>query len=470
MNVVNHEDDLFVEEAPAAERGESGEWKVLVVDDEEDVHGMTDLVLRNFSFEGKPLSILHAYSAREGLERLSEHPDVAVIFLDVVMETETAGLDMVKTVRDELNNRLPRIVLRTGHPGKAPGREILENYEIDDYKIKTDLTADVLRITAASSLRAYKNAAAQEARAEALERKVTERTEALEKSEEMRRELVNRINSGVAVYEAREEGRDFVFKDFNRAGERIEKVKKEDLIGKSVLEVFPGVEELGLLDALRKVWLTGEPRRHPVSVYEDDRVVGWRDNYIYKLPSGEVVAVYTDETEKKRGEEKQRQYLSFLENMNRINQVLHRETDFERMMGHVLDSVLSIFRCDRAWLLFPCDPGAASWRVPMERARPEHPGAGASGGGENPMTPELVRRLQTLLNSEAPVSGYPRADDDSPRTPGIEYDVRASLAMAIYPIKGKPWAFGLHQCDGDRKWTEAERELFKEIGHRISEV
>ncbi|MCP4694167.1 MAG: response regulator, partial [Desulfobacterales bacterium] len=80
------------------------------------------------------------------------------------------------------------------------------------------------------------------------------------------------------------------------------------------------------------------------------------------------------------------------------------------------------------------------------------------------------RRLQTLLNSEAPVSGYPRADDDSPRTPGIEYDVRASLAMAIYPIKGKPWAFGLHQCDGDRKWTEAERELFKEIGHRISEV
>ena len=98
------------------------------------------------------------------------------------------------------------------------------------------------------------------------------------KASEVRfRELFNYMSSGVAVYEAKDNGNDFIFKDFNQAGERIENVKKENLLGKSVLEMFPGVKEFGLFDVFRRVWETGKPEHHPVSLYKDNRITGWND-------------------------------------------------------------------------------------------------------------------------------------------------------------------------------------------------
>jgi signal transduction histidine kinase len=126
---------------------------------------------------------------------------------------------------------------------------------------------------------------------------------ALQESENRYRELFNHMNSCVAVYEATHDGSDFVFRDFNRAAERVEKTPRENLIGKPVGKVFPGVKEFGLFDVFRRVWKTGEPEHHPVSLYKDERLVGWRDNYVYKLPSGEIVAVYEDVTERKQAEE-----------------------------------------------------------------------------------------------------------------------------------------------------------------------
>jgi len=111
------------------------------------------------------------------------------------------------------------------------------------------------------------------------------------------------MSSGVTVYEARGNGEDFIIKDFNRAGERIDEIKKEELIGKSVLSVFPGVKDFGLFDVLQRVWKTAKPELHPVSLYEDKRITGWRENYVFKLPSGEIIAVYDDLTEQKQAEE-----------------------------------------------------------------------------------------------------------------------------------------------------------------------
>ena len=107
----------------------------------------------------------------------------------------------------------------------------------------------------------------------------------------------------MAVYEAKNNGKDFIIKDFNRAAEKIEKVKKEDIIGKSVLKVFPGVKDLGLFKVFQEVYKTGKPQHHPISLYKDQRITGWRENYVYKLPSGEIVAVYDDITEHKQAEE-----------------------------------------------------------------------------------------------------------------------------------------------------------------------
>ena len=136
-------------------------------------------------------------------------------------------------------------------------------------------------------------------------RDITERKqaeEALENSESRYRELFNNSKNALVIYEAIDDGRDFIFKEFNHAAENIEQLKKKALIGKFLTEAFPGVKEFGLLEVLRRVWKTGKPEDYPVAFYQDKRISGWRDNYAYKLPSGEIVVIYEDITERKRME------------------------------------------------------------------------------------------------------------------------------------------------------------------------
>jgi PAS domain S-box-containing protein len=114
--------------------------------------------------------------------------------------------------------------------------------------------------------------------------------------------LMEHISSGVAIYRPINDGEDFIFVDFNHAAEEIEHVRKEDLLGKRVQEVFPGVREFGLLEVFRRVWRTGEPEHHPVSIYKDERTTSWRRNYVSKLPNGDIMAVYDDVTQTKRSE------------------------------------------------------------------------------------------------------------------------------------------------------------------------
>ena len=127
--------------------------------------------------------------------------------------------------------------------------------------------------------------------------------QALLEGEARYRELFNNMSNAVAVYEAIDNGNDFIFKDFNKAGERIEKVNREELIGKSILEVFPGVKDFGLFAVFQEVWKTGKAQHHPVTLYKDERIVGWRENYVYKLLSGEIVSVYDDVTKRKQAED-----------------------------------------------------------------------------------------------------------------------------------------------------------------------
>jgi len=114
--------------------------------------------------------------------------------------------------------------------------------------------------------------------------------------------LMDHSSGGVAVYRPVNDGTDFIIVDFNHAAEEIEHVRKEETLGKSVQEVFPGVREFGLLEVFRRVWQTGEPEHHPVSIYKDMRTTGWRRNYVCKLPNGDVMAIYDDVTQTKRSE------------------------------------------------------------------------------------------------------------------------------------------------------------------------
>ncbi len=136
-----------------------------------------------------------------------------------------------------------------------------------------------------------------------LERKVEKRTQALVESEGRFRDLFEHSTSGVAVYRPVDNGKDFLFTDCNKAAETIEQIRREELIGKPVTEIFPAVEEFGLLDVFRKVASTGRPAHHPVSFYSDGRMQGWRENSVYRLPTGEIVTVFEDRTARKQAEE-----------------------------------------------------------------------------------------------------------------------------------------------------------------------
>lgn len=132
-------------------------WQVLVVDDEPAVHEVTKLVMSDFEMDGRRLQFTHCYSAAEARSLLAQRNDIALILLDVVMESEHAGLDLAKYIRDDLGNLNVRIVLRTGQPGQAPEEQVIRDYDINDYKEKTDLTRRKLITVFYAGLRAYRD-------------------------------------------------------------------------------------------------------------------------------------------------------------------------------------------------------------------------------------------------------------------------------------------------------------------------
>lgn len=149
-------DKLIFSENDNLSLSEGDSWKIIIVDDEAEIHKVTKLVLNDFTFEGKTLTFLSAYSGAEVKALIEKHPDTALILLDVVMETEEAGLEAVKYIRDVLGNLLVRIILRTGQPGQAPEDVVIINYDINDYKTKTELTTRKLFTAIVTALRSFR--------------------------------------------------------------------------------------------------------------------------------------------------------------------------------------------------------------------------------------------------------------------------------------------------------------------------
>jgi len=155
----NDEDDFLFEDeeetTPTVDKNDP--WVMLIVDDEQGIHDVTKLALKRFSYEGRPLELLSAYSGEEAISILRKRNDVAVVLLDVVMETDHAGLDCVHQIRNELDNESIRIVLRTGQPGQAPETDVILAYDINDYRAKTELSTTRLFTTVVSALRNYRD-------------------------------------------------------------------------------------------------------------------------------------------------------------------------------------------------------------------------------------------------------------------------------------------------------------------------
>jgi CheY-like chemotaxis protein len=151
-------EEIFQDDSPGQPL-DSGEdldpWKIMVVDDEKGVHSVTKFALKNFSFKNRKLEIISAFSGRQAIEEMQNHPDIMMILLDVVMEEDDSGLRVIKHIRDVQKNNLVRIVLRTGYPGKAPENDVILNYQITDYTTKEKLTIQRLYVTIVAALRSY---------------------------------------------------------------------------------------------------------------------------------------------------------------------------------------------------------------------------------------------------------------------------------------------------------------------------
>ena len=159
MSTTDEFSSLFAPEPQVQATSTAGQvaaWKVLLVDDEDDIHAVLHMALKDILVEGRPLQLLDAKSAAEAKALLGEHPDLSLILLDVVMETELAGLALVQHIRRDICNRMVQIVLVTGQPGYAPQREVVSDYEINGYRLKSELTADKIYVSVYAALRTYR--------------------------------------------------------------------------------------------------------------------------------------------------------------------------------------------------------------------------------------------------------------------------------------------------------------------------
>ena len=155
-NELLFSDEPKLKSPPPKEAGDK-EYLVLVVDDDEYVHQLTKMVLRGFTFENSPIRLASAMSAKEAIDYMGSHDNVAVALVDVVMETDNAGLELVNHIRNNFNNNEVRLLIRTGQPGAAPEVSVFQDYDINDYLSKTDLTAHKLRMTLLNALRSYRD-------------------------------------------------------------------------------------------------------------------------------------------------------------------------------------------------------------------------------------------------------------------------------------------------------------------------
>ncbi len=254
---------------------------ILVVDDDPALLRAESRLLQRADF-----MVIEAATAAKALRLAKKHrPDV--ILLDVVLP-DTDGLTLCQQIKNDPVLSEAHIILLSGlRISPAEQSEGLEA-GADDYIARPVSNQELLARIRAS-----------------LRLKQTEDT--IRESEARYRHLFENMTSGVAVYQAVDDGQDFIFKDFNATGEKIEGIKRDEVVSRRVTEIFPGIKDFGLFDVLQKVWQTGEAEYFPSKQYQDERISGWRENHIYKLPSGEIVAVYNDVTEQKQAEQSLRQ-------------------------------------------------------------------------------------------------------------------------------------------------------------------
>lgn len=280
--------DFLAEEESAVSKTR-GFYKVMIADDDDEVHSVSNMILRHFTFEGRGLELLHAYSGEETKRMLREHPDTALIFLDVVMEHNHSGLEVVEYLRNELGNQMTRIVLRTGQPGEAPEERIIRDYDINDYRIKTELTVNRLNTTLYASLRSYRDLMRLERSRRGLQR-IIETSANVFKHNHLN-EFLNSILSQMANFKLDTGEMVFIHKEDKNSG-LITMSQKDDLpvviaaTGKYETFIGKAISDVAALSELNDILSKGEFLTDPIHVTSKGFIIQnsgatGKNNYIY---------------------------------------------------------------------------------------------------------------------------------------------------------------------------------------------
>jgi len=327
--------------------------KILAIDNKQADLRMLSLFLKN-TF---PNSILvTAESGVKGIETAkSEQPEIILVDANI---PELTGFEVCRRLKSDNETRnIPVIIVNADNKDtqiKDRSLEVGAEAFIPAPWDKAELSAQIkamLRIKMAEDLLRKEK--------DALEEIFNNSSYDLLANEARYRTIFENTKDGVAVYKAVDNGENFVFLDFNRAAETIEQVKREDVIGKRITDIFPGVVEFGILDALRRVYKSGEMEYFPVAFYHDNRISGWRENSIYKLPSGEIVAIYSDETKKRNAEEalrdSEKRFRQLADNIKDafwivtpdFKQVIYISPAYEKIWGRPVES---LYVNPRSWI------------------------------------------------------------------------------------------------------------------------
>jgi PAS domain S-box-containing protein len=322
---------------------------------------------------------------------------------------------------------------------------------------------------------------------EELEGRVAERTAALERAnEQLQEELQERRRAEETAGRERAllrcvldsapdlvffKDRDGAYRGCNKASEEFLGIPEAGQIGKTDFDFFDREMAEAVRAVDRQVIETGKPVRNEEWVtYPDGREALMDTVKVpYRGPGGELlglVGIARDITERYRAEQEHRENLKFFESMDEISRALQGAETLEQMMSDVLDAVLRVLDCDRAFLMYPCDPGATTWRAPMERTRPQYPGV-LEMGLDVPMDPNVAETLRVMLAADGAVRFGPGTQHPLPEDVSERFGIKCFMSMAVHPKTGRPWQFGIHQCSHVRNWTPQEERLFTEIGRRL---
>ena len=242
---------------------------------------------------------------------------------------------------------------------------------------------------------------------------------------------------------------------------------QEEIMSLSLGDLEPVDSSEQVADRIRQAMAEGSTRFQSRLRSREDRLIDVEISAQFiEGPEGLFFVFVHDITDTKQAEEQRRSHLTFLQNLAKVDRAMKLETDPEQMLWKVVQTVFAIFDCDRAWLLYPCNPDSPTFRVPVEVTRPEYPGAKVLNV-DVPLSDAEAKNLREALAAEGPVVYV--EGTDRPVVTAKMFGVRSQMFVAVFPRMGEPWAFGMHQCSCPRVWSEEEKSLFNEIGRRLAD-